>query len=333
MYHQRINGSLMKKPLVSIVLFFCLCLSMQAADLKFNTQGKLKIVQFTDTHFNFDSPKSEVVLEMMNAVLDIEKPDVVIFTGDVVTKAPLASGWAKITAPLVARKIHWAVVLGNHDHEHDEAREAIFPLIKDIPYNITMPENGGVESHGNYVLPVLSQSGAKPAAWLYCLDSNTYSPLKGVGKYGWFQRSQIDWYRNISNINKDKNGSQVLPALAFFHIPLPEYEDAWQEDTLAIIGVKNEKVCSPDINTGMFAAMLEQGDVMGTFVGHDHVNDYVVNYYGIALAYGRFSGGGDTYGDLMNGARVIVLHENTRQFDTWIRLRNGDKIRFCQNGG
>ena len=42
------------------------------------------------------------------------------------------------------------------------------------------------------------------------------------------------------------------------------------------------------LNPGMFAAMAECGDVMGTFVGHDHDIDYVVAEKGIALGYGRF---------------------------------------------
>ncbi len=45
----------------------------------------------------------------------------------------------------------------------------------------------------------------------------------------------------------------------------------------------------------MFLAMKEMQDVMGTFAGHDHVNNYIVNYFGIALAYGQFSGWRTTY--------------------------------------
>ena len=48
-----------------------------------------------------------------------------------------------------------------------------------------------------------------------------------------------------------------------------------------------EEACAPKLNTGMFAAMKESGDVMGIFVGHDHDNDYAVMWKGILLAYGR----------------------------------------------
>ena len=73
----------------------------------------------------------------------------------------------------------------------------------------------------------------------------------------------------------------------------------------------------------MFTAMKECGDVMGIFCGHDHDNDYSVIYYDVLLAHGRFSGGNTEYNHLRNGARVIILKEGKRSFDTYIRERGG----------
>ena len=87
-----------------------------------------------------------------------------------------------------------------------------------------------------------------------------------------------------------------------------------------------EKACAPLLNTGMFAAMKEAGDVMGTFVGHDHDNDYSVMWHGILLAYGRFTGGNTEYNHLQNGARVILMKENVRTFTTWIRTKGGEIV-------
>lgn len=86
------------------------------------------------------------------------------------------------------------------------------------------------------------------------------------------------------------------------------------------------KACAPALNTGMFTAMKEAGDVMGVFVGHDHDNDYAVMWHGILLAYGRYTGGNTVYNHLPNGARVIVLKEGQRTFDTWIDLAGGQQV-------
>ena len=142
------------------------------------------------------------------------------------------------------------------------------------------------------------------------MDSNSYSTLQPeVDGYGWFDFSQINWYREKSSKYTLANNGNPLPALAFFHIPLPEYYNAWKNKVNRPIGVKFEEECSPDINTGMFSAMLERGDVIGTFVGHDHINDYIGVYYNIALAYGRVTKVMRGRRDPLAGGRVIVLKE------------------------
>lgn len=108
------------------------------------------------------------------------------------------------------------------------------------------------------------------------MDSHSYSPLKDVKGYNWLTFDQINWYRQQSAAYKAQNGGQPVSALAFFHIPLPEYHEAVRDENAALRGTRMEEACSPRINTGMFAAMKEAGDVMGVFVGHDHDNDYAV---------------------------------------------------------
>jgi hypothetical protein len=182
-----------------------------------------------------------------------------------------------------------------------------------------------VHGYGNYIIPIESYDKNKVAFLIYFMNLNAYSKIKAVVYYDWFRTSQINWYQENSSKWTKKNGGQPIPSLAFFHIPLVEFTEAWDKGDKEPIGVKNEDVCSARLNSGMFAAMVQQRDIMGTFVGHDHDNDYLASLYNIALAYGRFSGG-HTYGKLENGARVIVLKEGERQFTTWLRLRGGQKI-------
>ncbi|PCH69786.1 MAG: hypothetical protein COC06_06780 [Bacteroidales bacterium] len=320
--------------LVSVLNIFIFSPAAAKTTLKFNNKGKFKIVQFTDMHFRCNTPKSKLVLQMMNEVLDTEKPDLVIFTGDIVSSDTLLKGWNIVTKPLIDRAIPWAVTIGNHDDEHDKKREEILPLIEKFPYNQTKVGPKSVYGYGNYTLSVKSANSNIDAFLLYCMDSNNYSTIKGIKGYGWFRNSQINWYKQTSDSFTKKNNGTPMSSLAFFHIPLFEYIEAWEKNQLNPIGVKNEKVCSPKINTGMYACMLQQGDIMGTFVGHDHDNNYVAPLHNIALVYGRFSGG-DTYGKLINGARVIELEEGKREFTTWVRLRGGEKIdlyKFVKDG-
>ena len=47
---------------------------------------------------------------------------------------------------------------------------------------------------------------------------------------------QINWYRQQSAAYKAQNGGQPLPALAFFHIPLPEYNEAARTENAILRG-------------------------------------------------------------------------------------------------
>lgn len=74
--------------------------------------------------------------------------------------------------------------------------------------------------------------------------------------------------------------------------------------------------------------MVEMGDVMGTFVGHDHSNDYCGTLHGIRLCYGRSTRyvsyvDGVRKDKFPTGARVIRLRADERQFETWIRQSDG----------
>jgi hypothetical protein len=92
-------------------------------------------------------------------------------------------------------------------------------------------------------------------------------------------------------------------------------------------GVRLEPVCCPRINAGFCAALHLAGDVLGTFVGHDHVNDYMGDFLDIRLCYGRGSGY-NTYGreGFARGARVIRMAERERDFQTWRRLEGGMRV-------
>ena len=78
----------MNRTLKLFLALVSLCMTVfcfaQKSELRFNKDGKFKIVQFTDVHFKYKNPASDIALERINQVLDEEQPDFVIFTGDVV---------------------------------------------------------------------------------------------------------------------------------------------------------------------------------------------------------------------------------------------------------
>lgn len=316
----------MKKTSVKINLVLCLFIAfigtLKAQDIRFNENGKFKIVQFTDLHYIANAEPSKKSIVTIENTLEAEKPDLVIFTGDIVVQAPTKQGWDEVLQTVIDRKIPYLVTLGNHDDESEMTRLEVATYISDKPYLLNKTASiKGVDGVLNQSVTIQGQNN-KPEFIIYAMDSNAYSKNEDIKGYDWFRNNQIQWYRNESNRIKQES-KKTLPALAFFHIPLPEYEIAFSNQNNKRQGVRYERECSPVINSGMFEAMVSQGDVFGTFVGHDHVNDYIVDYLGVGLAYGCFTGSENTYVRNKNGARIIELTEGNREFNTYIRESDG----------
>lgn len=285
-------------------------------------EGKLKIVQLTDIHWDPQSKNCAQTAKTIETVLAIEKPDIAMLTGDVVTEKPGPEGWKAIIALLEKAQVPFTVMMGNHDAEVMPKKE-IYDLLTQSPYFIGEKGPETIHGCGNYVVPVYGADHKTTKALLYCIDSNDYPESKDYGTYDWIHFDQVAWYRQTSARFTKENGGNPLPALAFFHIALPEYDAIPNNGTM--LGEKNEGSGASKINSGLFASFIEMGDIMGAFVGHDHDNDFIGTHYQIALAYGRVTGT-DAYGDLERGMRVIELKENERSFDTWVRTpsKKGD---------
>ncbi len=104
--------------------------------LRARDDGKFKIVQVSDTHmvtgvgvckdaidarghFLSESEADPLTVDFLGTVLDTEKPDFVVLTGDQLHHDILdtQSTLFKVYAPLIKRSIPYAAVFGNHDSE------------------------------------------------------------------------------------------------------------------------------------------------------------------------------------------------------------------------
>ena len=315
----------MKKYLI-ILFSLALCMSSfaQISNLRFK-DGKFKIMQLTDLHWVVNESykeKNDSTCMLIREMIRLECPDLVILTGDVVVSRNALRGWQELTNLFIEEKMPFAVTFGNHDEETDMTNKDILDFLRTIPYNLTYDaEESRLSGSGNCSLPILSSDGNSNKWVLYLFDSHNLTKDRSFGYYDWIKYDQIAWYRKTSEKFTEDN-KRPLPSMAFFHIPLPEHESAcW---SCRELGEKQEGVCSQSQNTGLLASFVEKKDVIGVFVGHDHNNDYLVDWDGnIVLAYGRKTGYPMAYKEnLSRGVRIITLNENDAAFDTYIRDLN-----------
>lgn len=311
-----------RKLILGLTMLMCIGQAFAQNTLRFK-KGLFKIVQITDLHYKLGVKASEQGLACVREMVQTEKPDLVVVTGDIIYSAPADSTLSVVLKTFAQLGVPFCMTFGNHDYDFKTPAVALYNQMQKTP-NCVMPVLQGKNT--DYSLPILSSNGKRTAAVLYCIDTHNKPAIGGIGGYQWISHNQITWYRQRSMVYKQKNGGKPVPSLAFLHIPLPEFNYATANTQCPMYGSRLEKAYSPSINSGMFASIKEMGDIMGVFCGHDHDNDYAVSYFNVLLAHGRFSGGNTEYNHLKRGARVIVLKEGKREFDTWIREVGGNVL-------
>ncbi|WP_162605273.1 metallophosphoesterase family protein [Jiangella ureilytica] len=316
--------------------------------LRFKADGTFKIVQFNDTQD--DERIDRRTIELMEKVLDAEQPDLVVHNGDNITggcanATEMKQAMNNIVQPMESRRIPWVVTYGNHDEDSTPQtgmdEEDMLEFYRSYGYNQNQPSPRGVTGSGNMNLLIRRHRGQQPIFNLFLLDSGRYAPdtiagqdFAGYPDWDWLRMNQVHWYTETSELVEKRAGGTKVPALMFIHIPLWEYRFMWfasvdsrtaadHERAIAkhgIVGERNEDECPGPFNSGMFSAILDRGDVRGVFCGHDHVNTYVGNYYGVMLGYAGNTGFG-TYGlsgaerNRLRGARVFNLTDQGEDVD------------------
>ena len=232
--------------------------------LKFKDH-KFKIVQFTDLHLingkDF-AERNDSTFALMRHLIKEEKPDLVVLTGDIVVSGGAARLWKQAVQPMTEAQVPFAVTFGNHDTEADISKPDILKFLQKNEFNLTTNADKTLSGVGNCSLPILSSEG-KTMPWvIYLFDSHSYPKDTILGTYDWIKNDQIQWYRNQSAAYARQEGKTVA-ALAFFHIPLPEFEQVRKQKS--VLGSTDEPVCSPSINSGLFSSLVENGRRIGHF--------------------------------------------------------------------
>lgn len=280
---------------------------------------ELKVIQLTDVHLGggwMSKSKDAMSINAVASMLKAEKPDFVIVTGDIAYPVPFQAGTfnnkngARLFATLMEKLgIYWTVCYGNHDTEAYSyfSREDITKFYSGDEYPHCLLQSGpeDVDGSGNQIFKIVNSEGKITRA-LFAIDSHSYidGDIFGIQwKYDNIHENQIEWYKNsITAMNKenaDKGFNGVVPSNVFMHIPMTEYKDAWQEyvengfkDTE---NVKHKYGTTGETDMGIFCgihedkffeAMQELGSTDAVFCGHDHLNNFCLEYKGINLVYG-----------------------------------------------
>ncbi len=296
----------------------------------FTTDRELRVMHLTDIHIGGGYMSYTRDLKAINtvaAMITAEKPDLVIVTGDIAYPVPFQagtfnnkSGAQVLASTLENLGVYWTITFGNHDSEfysyYNREKISKFYESDDFKYCLYQPGPEDVDGKGNHVIEVKNTDGIITQSFVM-LDSHSYTEGDYFGiwwKYDNIHQNQVDWYESeilrmndeneatIKALPKEKQPAKALEpvkSLAFFHIPLVEFKDAWLEleanrfkDTESvkyidgIIGETGKRVYCGVFEDNLFEKMVELGSTKAMFNGHDHYNNVTISKDDIIFSYG-----------------------------------------------
>lgn len=321
--------------------------------LQFNNDGGFRIMQIADIQDG--TVLTPATKKFLKEVVIAAEPDLIVLSGDNISAGSSSVGIKAIDKQLVKKAIDnfmsvfeeigipVAVVFGNHDAEKIVTKEEQMEIYATYDCCVAVDEGADIYGCGTYNLPIYSSKDASKVAYnIWMFDSNMYDETNGG--YDYVHQNQLDWYVKTSNELKEQNGGKVVPSMMFQHIIVNEIYDVIVEvpeaekDSYEYVevenkdgtkkynaikpenlrkGVINEMPCPGTVDGEQFETVLQQGDVVAMFFGHDHKNTFEVEYKGVDLVNTPGAGFG-SYGDEGRGVRIIDINENSTNYQTSI---------------
>lgn len=316
-------------------------------DYKEAENTAFKILQITDIHILNNEKKDAKAFKTITAMVEQTKPDMIMVTGDITSEKENYTAFKTFCTFIEDFKIPWGFVFGNHEgldikYEENEVldpekiadRETLSNYLESLEYCIYEAGDENVDGMGNYYYNVKNDKGEVITS-LIMMDSHSYDEENGG--YDHFHENQIEWYENtVKSIAKEVNGDEnkVVPSLAFFHVPMKEYMTAYDEakgtdNRLWGFKFPNEDG-TPAVDDQMFEKMAELGSTKGCFAGHDHMNNFSVNYKGIRLTYGLSCDHNIYLVPFRGGTLINIKNDGSFTTQSLIRHRGQNTVTICK---
>ena len=271
--------------------------------------------QMCDNEWEDGHPYRSILEYTIDKLIQDYQPDLITVTGDLAYGAHYRS--YETFAKLMAKhNIPWAPVWGNHDHQDglDHLVKAA-AMFKEHP--LCLFEDGDAAyGHGNYILTV--NEGDTPITALFMIDSHNSTEITlDNGEKRWaydkLWPNQQEWIREQCAVLKAdgyKDGMMML------HIPMYCYRAAAEMafpggrgGDSEIYGQQHELIAAHPQEDGVLATLKESDFITHVLAGHDHCNNFIVEYEGIKLMFAYKTGPGCYWQSTMNGGTVITIGE------------------------
>jgi len=264
-------------------------------------ENGIRILQLTDQHMGKMGFWREDLktLQRMKRLVEIYNPHLIALTGDLLTGEKFFGDLlcAFVTHFFDSLEIPWLYVFGNHDPEGGMSHDQIAEIFTTSRWCILGNHHDGQNGKKyDYRVELIIGNSMTPVWEIYAFDSGQKS----------INPRQLHWYQQVSSESRNTH-QRMVPAIALFHIPLKQYQDLQDDESIPKGGESREKVYYEEDDGTAYKTFVETGNIRATFCGHDHYNNYWGTYHGgITLAYGHI-GGEATNWAWPTGGKLVTL--------------------------
>lgn len=306
-------------------------------ELRFNSDGNFKILMMSDIQETLNYDKRTLI--SIDKLVEAQKPDLVILGGDncdgtvLKTEEELRKYLNIFSTPMENRKIPWAHVFGNHDHdiEVDDIRKT--KIYEEYKYCISK-HTEDIYGTTNFVLPIKHSNKDEIAFNIWGLDTNnlmTSADIKIDKNINLMKRpsmscrwdilhfEQLMWYWN-SSIEFEKYCNRKINGILFMHIPPYEFQYIVENPEYTNAkGNMKEVMKIGMFNSGIFSTVLQRNDIKCIACGHSHNDCFEGDFCGIKMCLDACAGYRPYGTDELRGGRIFEINENnTNNINTYM---------------
>lgn len=275
------------------------------------------VLNITDTHFADYDYRAFTAFDVeakLKALVASVKPDLITLSGDIVcSDESTYYAIQRITDLFESFGIPWAPMFGNHDNEGNCDKNFLADIMMSAP-NCIMSKGDPEIGVGNYVINIAEENDD---GTLNVIETLVIMDCRAPDR-----QKQISWFNWVAQgTNRITGNSSEISIVT--HIPLAEYQyaydaawdtetNSWRDDFNAY-GESNETICydsnpdgTPSLD-GLFTAMKDSGTAKYVFCGHEHLNNFSIEYEGIRLTYCMKIGMGSGYKFKLSGGTEIRI--------------------------
>lgn len=277
------------------------------------------ILNITDTHFADYDIRALMAYEVeatFTRLVKAFRPDLITVTGDLICSDNALFSIRRLCRMFERAGVPWAPVFGNHDDETNMDLNWQAELYMSCPHCL-FKKGDPAMGVGNYTIHIVEEGPdgvSRPVETLFMADS----------RHSQLNARQLAWIDCVMTAMEAQCGAAHEAAL-FCHIPLPEYQAAydlaWNEkeklwrSSYKAVGEKHEEICcerrdGAPVYRGVLDALKQHPTMKHVICGHEHLNNFSIEYEGVRLTYTMKIGRGSGAGYGLNGGTLLRIGEN-----------------------